>query len=74
MKQTVNISVNGWPKPCSKWVALLLCVFLGVFGAHKFYERKYLLGVLYIFTLGLLGVGVLIDFFRLLFRPNPYYP
>lgn len=74
MKQTVNVSVNVGPKACSKWVALLLCVFLGVFGAHKFYERKYLLGVLYIFTLGLLGVGVLIDFFRLLFKPNPYYP
>ena len=39
--------------PRIKSRALLLCFFLGCFGAHKFYERKYALGVLYILTLGL---------------------
>lgn len=56
----------------NKWIALLLCVFLGVFGAHKFYEGKILMGILYLFTLGVFGIGVIIDFFILLFKPNPY--
>lgn len=57
----------------SKWIALLLCWFLGEFGAHKFYEGKVGLGVLYLFTFGLFGIGILVDFFTLLFKPNPYY-
>ena len=58
----------------NKWVAFLLCFFLGGFGAHKFYEGKVLLGVVYIFTLGLFGIGVLVDLIVLLFKPNPYCP
>lgn len=42
-------------------VALLLCLLLGVFGAHKFYLGKFWVGVLYIFTYGLFGIGLLID-------------
>lgn len=57
----------------SKWVALLLCFFFGVLGVHKFYEGRILLGIVYIFTGGLFGIGVLIDFISLLFKPNPYY-
>lgn len=56
----------------NKWVSLLLCIFLGWLGAHKFYEGKILLGILYLFTFGLFGIGVLIDFFVILFKPNPY--
>ena len=72
----VNANVNGAVrglKPKNKWVAFLLCLFLGFFGAHKFYEGKILLGIVYIFTLGLLGIGWFIDLIRLLFKPNPYY-
>lgn len=58
----------------SKWVSLLLCLFLGVFGAHKFYEGKVLAGFIYIISGGLFGIGLLFDFFVLLFKPNPYYP
>lgn len=58
----------------NKWVALILCFFLGVIGAHKFYERRYLLGVVYFLTGGLLGVGVFFDLIAILFKPNPYYP
>lgn len=58
----------------SKWVSFFLCLFLGVFGAHKFYEGRVLLGVLYIFTGGLFGIGVIIDLVVLFFKPNPYHP
>ena len=59
--------------PLNKWIALALCAFLGFFGAHKFYEGKTGLGVLYLFSGGLFGIGIFIDFISLLFKPNPYY-
>ena len=58
----------------SKWVAFFLCLFFGCFGAHKFYEGRVLLGIVYICTLGFCGIGVVIDLIILLFKPNPYYP
>ena len=66
---------NGQPyrKVCDKWVAFFLCLFLGVIGAHKFYEGKTGMGILYLFTAGLFGIGVLIDFIAILLKPNPYY-
>lgn len=47
--------------------AYLLAFFLGLFGAHYFYLRRPRWGLLYLFTFGLLGVGWLIDLFRLQF-------
>lgn len=66
-----NAGMFGCPK--DKWIALLLCFFFGLFGFHKFYEGKVGMGILYIFTGGLCGIGVLVDFITLLFKPNPYY-
>lgn len=45
---------------------LLLCIFLGSFGAHKFYRKKYGMGVLYLLTFGLFGIGSFVDFIKLL--------
>ncbi|MEG0553894.1 MAG: TM2 domain-containing protein [Carnobacterium sp.] len=69
----VNSNYNVRLREKNKWVALILCFFLGIVGAHKFYEGKILLGIVYIFTAGLFGIGLLIDFFSLLFKPNPYF-
>lgn len=57
----------------NKWVAFLLCFFLGYLGAHKFYEGKAGTGILYLFTFGLFGIGWFIDCIVLLCKPNPYY-
>ena len=54
-------------------VALLLCIFLGEFGAHKFYEGKIGMGILYLCTCGLCGIGWIIDIIALIGKPNPYY-
>lgn len=72
----VNTNVNrggGYGREKNKWVAVLLCFFLGGFGAHKFYEGKVGMGILYLFTVGLFGIGWFIDFIALLLKPNPYY-
>lgn len=60
-------------RPRNKWVAFLLCLFFGYLGVHKFYENKIGLGILYIFTFGLFGIGWFIDLIVLLFKPNPYF-
>ncbi len=57
----------------NKWVAFCLCLFLGYLGAHKFYEGKAGMGILYLFTFGLFGIGWFIDCISLLCKPNPYY-
>jgi len=50
-----------------------LCIFFGYFGAHKFYEGKTIMGLIYLFTLGLFGFGWLIDIIIIATNPNPYY-
>ena len=65
----VNTPEYGRAK--NKWISLLLCIFT-VFG-HKFYEGKVGMGILYILTFGLFGIGWVIDIIALIGKPNPYY-
>ena len=74
INNNVNNFVDAVPgKECNKWIAFLLCFFLGGLGIHKFYEGKIGMGILYIFTCGLFGIGWLIDLIRIVMKPNPYY-
>ena len=56
--------MNSTPAPSthSVLVGYLLWIF-GFTGAHRFYYGRPLTGILWFFTLGLLGVGWLIDLF-----------
>jgi TM2 domain-containing membrane protein YozV len=49
----------------STGLAYLFWFFLGIFGGHQFYLGKTGRGLLYLFTLGILFVGPLIDLFTL---------
>ena len=46
-------------------VAWVLLTFLGLLGVHRFYMGKVVTGAIYLFTLGLLGIGYLYDFWTL---------
>jgi len=46
-------------------IAWLLLTFLGVLGIHRFYQGKIGTDLLYLFTLGLFGVGIVYDFLTL---------
>ncbi len=72
VNSNVNAAMFG-VRAKNKWVAFFLCLFLGYFGAHKFYEGKIGMGILYLFTVGLFGIGWFIDCIVLLTKPNPYY-
>ena len=69
----INSGIMAGGRMKNKWVALLLCLFLGGLGAHRFYEGKIGTGILWLCTGGLFFVGWIIDFLILLFKPNPYY-
>ena len=52
-------------KESINWTTFLLCLFLGVFGGHRFYQGKYITGFLMLFTLGFFGLWMLIDLIRI---------
>ena len=71
-----NANINGGVRlgnRKNKWVALVLCALFGFIGAHKFYEEKTGMGILYLFTGGLFFIGVILDFIALLAKPTYYY-
>jgi len=50
---------------CNYTVSWVLLTFGGLFGLHRFYLGRWKTGLLWLFTGGLFGVGVVIDFLTL---------
>jgi TM2 domain-containing membrane protein YozV len=51
--------------PVDYSLAWVFLTFLGFFGVHRFYIGKWGTGILYLLTAGLLGFGVIYDFWTL---------
>lgn len=45
----------------SRLATLLLCIFLGYLGVHRFYVGKIGTGILWLLTGGVFGIGIIID-------------
>lgn len=84
--QVENLGTDDKPTADSKdkVVAALLCFFLGMLGAHKFYENKVGTGIVYLLTflVGwilffvptlILAIVCIVDFINLVTKPNRYY-
>ena len=48
------------------WFLAIMCFFFGSIGVHRFLVGKIGTGILWILTLGCLGIGVLVDFIMIL--------
>ena len=46
-------------------LAWVLLTFLGIFGIHRFYQGKWVTAIVYLFTLGLFGIGIIYDYWTL---------
>lgn len=58
-------------------VTFILALFLGMYGGHYFYLGKYKKAILYLFTVGLFGIGWLYDifkYFRIMISPKKAEP
>ena len=53
------------PGPIDYSAAWILLTLLGAFGVHRFYMGKWGTGLLYLCTVGLLGLGIIYDFWTL---------
>jgi TolB-like protein/TM2 domain-containing membrane protein YozV len=53
--------------PKSQFIAFLLCLLAGIFGAHRYYVGRPFTGILYTLTLGLFTIGWLLDLILILF-------
>ncbi len=53
------------PGPIDYNLAWILLVFAGPLGIHRMYMGKWLTGILYLFTVGLFGIGYIYDMWTL---------
>ena len=60
---TRTVDPNASPK--SRLVALLLCIFVGGLGIHRFYVGKIGTGILFLLTAGVFGIGVIVDLIKI---------
>ena len=50
----------------NRWILAVICFFLGSLGIHRFVVGKIGTGILWLLTLGVFGIGTLVDFIMIL--------
>lgn len=60
MDRQADLRFTEGPKDYN--VTWILLTFLGVFGIHRFYLGKWVTAIVYLLTLGLVGIGIVYDF------------
>ena len=63
MDRAADLKYDPGPKDYS--LAWILLTFLGAFGIHRFYMGKWVTAIIWLLTLGLVGLGVLYDYWTL---------
>jgi len=62
IQQSPYVSTKSWS------VTLLLAIFLGLLGVHRFYAGKIGTGLIWLFTAGCFGVGWIVDIILVLMK------
>lgn len=65
-EQQATTQLSGRQK--SILIRLIICLFAGYFGVHKFLEGRILTGIIYLCTGGLFGIGITIDVVRYILK------
>lgn len=60
-----DADIRFTPGPYDYNLAWIMLTFLGIFGLHRFYMAKFGTGIIWLLTGGLLGIGLLYDFWTL---------
>ena len=60
MDRQADLRFTEGPKDYN--VTWILLTFLGVFGIHRFYLGKWVTAIIYLLTLGIVGIGIVYDF------------
>jgi TM2 domain-containing membrane protein YozV len=66
---TIATQAAGMPitSPKAAWLLIVLCLFFGIFGAHRFYVGKTGSAIVQLVTIGGLGIWTVIDLVIILF-------